>query len=306
MNWMQVCIETTEDAADLVSSVLIDAGAAGVEIEGGSHPDATGDEWPSDSPASDTVLIKAYYGEQEFEKVFEFIKPQLALMRSSSDIDMGPLYISVGMVADTDWNENFRKHFTAFRAAGNIVIKPTWEQYEYRDGDIVIEMDPGMAFGSGEHETTRMCLELVQKYMREGASVLDVGCGSGILGIACAKLGAGEVLALDNDGTSVRVTRDNALQNGAGHLTVRQSDLLKRADKKAYDLVLANIITDIIMRLNADVAGYMATDGVYIMSGIIEDRLGDVLESLDRHGFTVIETMSMGDWRAVAARRRDA
>jgi ribosomal protein L11 methyltransferase len=305
MNWKQVSISTTDGSADIVSSIMIDAGATGAEIEGGMVPEPVGDEWTGDLAPLQGVNVKAYFGEDGFEATYEYIRERLETLRES-DTDAGDLKITVNTVADTDWNENFRKHFTTFRAAGHVVIKPTWEEYKQEAGDIVIEMDPGMAFGSGVHETTRMCLELLQKHMKPGASVLDVGCGSGILGIACAKLGAKDVLALDYDPVSVKVTKDNAAANGVSVLEARKSDLLGNAGNKTYDLITANIIADIIIRLNSGVAAYMNPGAVYIMSGIIMDRLDDVLNSLEANGFDVIETMSMADWRAVAARLKGA
>ena len=303
MNWKQICIQTTEVAADLISSVLIDAGATGVEMEGGSVPAAHRDEYlaqPGDNSADMTV--KAYYGEDGFPDTLAYVHSRLAALKDETEA--GLLTVTVNTVADTDWNENFKKHFTTFRAAGCFVVKPTWEEYKSDSGDIVIEIDPGMAFGSGTHETTRMCLELLQKYMPPKAAVLDVGCGSGILGIAAAKLGARNVLALDYDSVSVTVAHENAQANGAHVMDVRRSDLLKNAPDEKYDIILANIIADIVIRLNENAGNYLAENGVYIMSGIIDEREGDVLSSLERNGFFVIETLQMADWRAIAARKR--
>ena len=304
MNWKQVGVSTTDEAADIVSSIMIDAGATGAEIDGGSVPELVGDECAGDIAPPQDVVVKAYFGEDGFEATYEFIRERLETLRASGT-DAGELEITVNTVADTDWNENFKKHFKTFRAAGNVVIKPTWEEYHPETGDIVIEMDPGMAFGSGVHETTRMCLELVQKYMQPGASVLDVGCGSGILGIAASKLGAREVLALDYDGVSVKVAQDNAQHNGV-QLEARRSDLLQNAYKRTYDIILANIIADIIIRLNEHVRDYLEQEGVFIISGIIADRLDEVMQSLQAHGLKPIETLQMADWRAIAVRRDDA
>jgi ribosomal protein L11 methyltransferase len=281
----------------------MDAGAAGVEMEGGSVPVAERDEYialPVENNAD--VIVKAYYGEDGFEDTLIYVHSRLDELKQAQD--MGSLSVNVNTVADTDWNENFKKHFKAFRAAGCFVVKPTWQDYPSESGDIVIEIDPGMAFGSGAHETTRMCLELLQTHMPSQASVLDVGCGSGILGIGAAKLGAKSVLALDNDSVSVCVARENAQSNGASVMEVRQSDLLQNAEKERYDVILANIIADIVIRLNESAADYLKDDGVYIISGIIDDREGDVINSLEKNGFKVVETLSMADWRAFAARKR--
>ncbi len=303
MNWKQICVKTTEEAADIVSSVLMDAGAGGVEIEGGSVPRANRDEYLEYAMNDGGIVtVKAYYGEMGFSDTLEFVKTRLAGIKNDAGIGLAD--ISVNTVPDTDWNENFKMNFKAFRAAGRFVVKPTWQQIDAEDGDIIIEIDPGMAFGSGEHETTRMCLELLQKHMPPKASVLDVGCGSGILGIGAAKLGAASVLALDNDAVSVEVAGKNAAANGAAVMEVRHSDLLQNADKKKYDIILANIIADIILRLNENVAGYLKDDGVYIVSGIIAEREDEIHSSLEQNGFCVIESVAMTDWRAMAARKR--
>lgn len=304
MNWKQVSVATTDEAADVVASILIDAGAGGAEVVGGTTPEPQGDEWADDLAPLMGVTVRAYFGEDGFEAVYEDIRERLETLHSA-DEGAGTLEVTVDTVPDTDWNENFRKHFSTFRAAGRVVIKPTWQEYQPQTDDVVIEMDPGMAFGSGDHETTRLCLELLQKYMKSGNTVLDVGCGSGILAIAADKLGADEVLALDYDGVSVKVARENAEHNSA-QIETRRSDLLRNADRKQYDIILANIIADIVIRLNEDVRDYLAPDGIYIISGVVSDRLDEVTQSLRAHGLVPVETLAMGDWRAVAARSDDA
>ena len=306
MDWKRIGIETTQDAADLISSILLDAGASGVEIKGGEVPAPQSDEMAGKDTPFDTVVVRAYYDAAVAEDALAYINERIGALLRTAETNVGSLRILVKNVADMDWNASFKKHFTTFCAAGCIVIKPTWETYCAKKGEIVIEMDPGVAFGSGTHETTRMCLELACRYMQAEASVLDVGCGSGILGIAAAKLGAKRVLCLDNDPASVRVTKENAQRNDIGILEARQSDLLSDADNAQYDVVFANIIADAIIRLNRDVAPFMAPGAVYIVSGVIEERLGDVMASLTLNGFETIETLAMGEWRAIAARRDDA
>ncbi len=304
MNWKKVSIKTNEKTGDLISSVLVDAGASGVEIKGGSVPQAKGDEYGEDAKSMPETIIIAYYGESGFEETLNKIKSSLLTLSESGITETGSLELRIDEVIDTDWNENFKKNFTTFRAAGNIIIKPTWEKYDKAPEEIVIEMDPGMAFGSGVHETTKMCLQLVQKYKpdNKGWSLLDVGCGSGILSIAGAKLGAEKITSLDYDSVSVEVTKENAERNGV-ELEAIQSDLLKNAQIYKYDVVFANIIADIIIRLNGSIKEYMKDNTVYIISGIIEDRLDDVLKSLEINGFSVIETLAMADWRALAVRK---
>lgn len=300
MNWKKVSIITSEIDSDVAASVLMDAGAAGVELSGGSVPEALSDEYALPEAATEQVVVSAYFGEDGFDALLENIKNRLGEV--FSDSEEGVPDVALETVADTDWNENFKKNFKAFRAAGCFVVKPSWEDYPASEQDIVLEIDPGMAFGTGDHESTRMCLALLERFMVPGASVLDVGTGSGILGMAAMKLGAIRVLALDYDPVSVTVARKNATNNGV-EMEVRQSDLLKNADEGTYNIVLANIVADILIRLNADIGKYLSEKGVYILGGIIEERLEDVKASLVRGGFEIIDIMAMSAWRAIAARK---
>ena len=298
MNWKKISIKTTEENADIAASVLMDLGAGGVEMQGGSVPEAASDEYTLPGAESDAVTVSAYFGEDGADALAETLRARLCDIFPDT-----PPELSVETVPDTDWNENFRRNFKAFRAAGRFVIKPSWEDYPAEADDIVLQIDPGMAFGTGDHESTRMCLELLQKYMQPGSRVLDVGTGSGILGIAAKKLGASSVLALDYDPVSVRVAAENAAANGVV-METRQSDLLGHADGGPYDVVLANIVADILIRLNRDIVPYLKQGGAYILGGIIEERLEDVTASLVQNGMDVVETLAMNDWRAVAARKR--
>jgi ribosomal protein L11 methyltransferase len=297
MNWKLISIDTSEENADIVASVLMDAGAGGVEIKGGSVPEATSDEYSLPDAETDEVSVSAYFGEDGADELAEALRARLDEIFPDA-----PPSMTVTTVPDTDWNENFRRNFTAFRAAGCFIIKPSWEEYQAEKDDIVLEIDPGMAFGTGDHESTRMCLELLQKYMTTGSSVLDVGTGSGILSIAAMKLGASRALALDYDPVSVKVAAENAAVNGVV-MEARQSDLLQNADGGPYDMVLANIVADILIRLNRGIAPLMTDGGIYILGGIIEERLKDVTDSLTANGFDIIETRAMAAWRAVAARK---
>jgi len=297
MNWKRISITTTEEKADIVASILMDAGANGVEMEGGSVPEAASDEYSLPEAATETVIVSAYFGEDGFDLLAEGVRSRMNEVFPDEQAN-----ITVKTVPDTDWNENFRKNFTAFRAAGRFVIKPSWEEYQASSDDIILQIDPGMAFGTGDHESTRMCLQLLQKYMTPGAAVLDVGTGSGILGIAAKKLEASYVLAMDYDPVCVKVARENAEANSEV-VEVRQSDLLKNADGGPYDIVLANIVADILIRLNRSVPEYIKENGVYILGGIIEERLQDVKSSLLLNGFDVLETLEIADWRAIAARK---
>ena len=182
------------------------------------------------------------------------------------------------------------------------MIKPTWEDYEAGEKELVIEIDPGMAFGTGTHETTSGCIQLMEKYMKPGDKVLDVGCGSGILSIAAALLGSRDILAIDIDPVAVEVTRENVeLNKISEYVDTRYGDLTKGVSYRA-DIVVANLMADLVMMLTKDVAKHLEDGGIYISSGIIDFKEEEVCETLKRYGFEIIEILKKGEWCTVAAR----
>ncbi|MEX1307323.1 MAG: 50S ribosomal protein L11 methyltransferase [Eubacteriales bacterium] len=199
---------------------------------------------------------------------------------------------------DSEWKDVWKTYFKPFKAGTHIVICPKWEEYSAAPDDIVVTIDPGAAFGSGLHETTKMCIAALEKHVSPGATVLDVGCGSGILGISATKLGAKRVWALDYDPASVSAAKENAGYNHVD-MTVLQSDLLASAPRVKADVIVANIVADIIIELNKTVKDYLTENGIYIVSGIIAERLNDVVESLENHEFEVLNIDKMGEWRAI-------
>ena len=181
------------------------------------------------------------------------------------------------------------------------MIKPTWEDYEAGEKELVIEIDPGMAFGTGTHETTSGCIQLMEKYMKPGDKVLDVGCGSGILSIAAALLGSRDILAIDIDPVAVEVTKENVeLNNVSEYVDTRYGDLTKGVSYRA-DIVVANLMADLVMMLTKDVAKHLEDGGIYISSGIIDFKEEEVCETLKRCGFEIIEILKKGEWCTVAA-----
>ena len=182
------------------------------------------------------------------------------------------------------------------------MIKPTWEDYEAGEKELVIEIDPGMAFGTGTHETTSGCIQLMEKYMKPGDKVLDVGCGSGILSIAAALLGRRDILAIDIDPGAVEVTRENVeLNNVSEYVDTRYGDLTKGVSYRA-DIVVANLMADLVMMLTEDVEKHLEDGGIYISSGIIDFKEEEVCETLKRCGFEIIEILKKGEWCIIAAR----
>lgn len=242
--------------------------------------------------ASVSVYIPA---ERSASDSIAFIRERL----SEAGID-GKLEI-VG-VNEEDWANTWKAYYKTTRIGKNMVIVPAWESYEPKPEDIVISMDPGMAFGTGTHETTKLVIELLEKYTEKGTRMLDVGCGSGILAICAAKLGAKECKAYDIDPVAVRVARENIENSGLCNITCDQSDLLRQVDLAGgkYKLVTANIVADIIIRLAPDVGEYMEDDAVLLASGIITERADEVISVLEQNNFKVIENRTENGWCALA------
>ena len=204
--------------------------------------------------------------------------------------------------SEEDWANSWKEFYKPFKV-GKIVIVPAWEDYEANDGEIIVSMDPGMAFGTGTHETTRLIISLLQKYVKEGDSLLDVGTGSGILAICGAKLGAENCRAYDIDPMSVRVANENIRESGLeDKITCAQSDLLRQVENRVggYDIICANIVADIIIRMTPDVAPFMSEKTVLLASGIIAERCDDVVRCFEQHGFKIVERAEDNGWCALA------
>ena len=205
-------------------------------------------------------------------------------------------------VNEEDWANSWKQYYKPVKIGEKIVICPAWERYTPAAGEIVIRMDPGMAFGTGTHETTRLVIRLLEKYTKAGCRMLDVGTGTGILAICASRLGADICRAYDIDPTAVRVARENIQDSGLTNVTCDQSDLLKHVSLEGgqYDLVCANIVADIIIRMTPDVGKYMKDHAVLLASGIIAERCDDVVACFEQNGFRVVELMTDNDWCGLA------
>lgn len=204
-----------------------------------------------------------------------------------------------GMNED-DWSESWKQYYKPI-PLGKVTIVPAWETYEAAPGEVIIKMDPGMAFGTGTHETTRLVMRIMQDIVLGGERVLDVGTGSGILSICASKLGAEWVNAYDIDPVAVKVAKENAEADGCNNITVGVSDLLRGVEKQAggYDLCVANIVADIIIRMMPDIGSYLRDGAPLILSGIISERKDEVIEAVEKHGFTVQREERENDWVAL-------
>ncbi len=212
--------------------------------------------------------------------------------------------VTLSGVREEDWADSWKQYYHPIHTGRRLVIVPVWEEYEAQPGELTVLMDPGMAFGTGTHETTRLCASLLEDVVRPGASVLDVGCGSGILAICASKLGASECFACDIDPVAVRIARENAARNGTDNVTAAVSDLLAGVPQKRYDVCVANIVADVILRMAPDVERYLKPDGVLIVSGIIEERADEVIAALEQNGYVIADSRRENGWYAGAAKKR--
>ena len=209
-------------------------------------------------------------------------------------------------VNEEDWANSWKKYYKPIKTGRRLVIVPVWETYEKQPGETIVLMEPGMAFGTGTHETTRLCAGFVEDYVIEGCKVLDVGCGSGILAIAASKLGAGSCFACDIDPVAIKVAKENTVLNDTPNVECAVSDLLKQAPipDGGYDVIVSNIVADVIIRLSPDVDKYLAKNGTYIVSGIIEERANEVIDALDGDGYKPVAERYENGWYAAAFKRK--
>lgn len=218
-----------------------------------------------------------------------------------SDVCLGSLHVTHQILDDEDWKDNWKEYFKPTKVSEKIVVKPTWYDYEKKADDLVIEIDPGMAFGTGTHETTSLCIKMMEKYMKLEDKVLDVGCGSGILAIAAALLGSKDILGVEIDPVAVEVAKENVELNHVGNVVkVQEGDLTKGLDYKA-NLVVANLMADLVMMLTKDVAKHMTKDGIYISSGILVEKIPQVSKVIEENGFEILQVVTDDMWSAIVA-----
>lgn len=306
MKWFEIKIITTSEASDAVSEMLSSLGAGGVSIEDPrdilsqlDNPDSLdfADEEFMNS-LGDDVTTKAYFSsESHGEGLTELVKEKLAYI--TTFLDTGKGFSGISVVDDEDWATAWKKYYKPFKLTGTIVVRPSWEEYNAQDGETVIELDPGMAFGTGTHETTRLCAGLIEKYINRNDRVLDLGCGTGILSIVAAKLGASSVLAADIDEMAVRITRENAAINREEHVITGTKGILQDLKPVAYDIIVANIIADVIIGLSGRISLYLRQGGFFISSGIIRERHDEVIAAYTKNGLSYVETLIEGEWVAI-------
>lgn len=311
MKWAEISIQTTHEATEAVANIFHDLGASGVIIEdpvliNAYRSSGTWDYCDLPEPADiEIVTVKAYL------PVDDQLDDKLGLFEQKvNDLEQHNLNKGCGLinwveVQDEDWASAWKEYFHPVKVSEHIVIKPSWEDYFPAVDDIVIELDPGMAFGTGTHHTTVLCIRLLDELVKTGDTVFDVGTGSGILAVAAAKLGAASVHAIDLDPVAVRVAQENVSMNSVQHTVVTaQGDLLTGVSGQA-DIIVANIIADVIIQILNDLPARLKDDGAFIASGIIIERLSDVTAAMLDHKFIIEKVVEEGGWAAIVARKGD-
>lgn len=297
MQWIEIAVTVPPDLADLAASVLEDYGHQGVSI---SRDDIQPDHWDEgELPDPVAMIVRAYMVANE----------QAEAARATLDVVLTTRGLPPAvytLVDDEDWAEAWKSHYHTTRIGRHFVIRPIWEAYDPQPGDLVISLDPGMAFGTGTHSTTRLCLMSLEDLMKPGLSVLDLGCGSGILAIAAAKMGASKILAVDIDPIAAKITAENAAVNGVADSIVAQQGTLEsvRGSARRFDLLLANILARIIIEMcDQGLGDIVRPGGVAIFSGIINEQVDDVRVALSRAGYQVTNVRVEGDWVSIEATR---
>lgn len=324
MKWKELTITTSEEGIEIVLARLDMLGIQQVNIvQGHDEVDALLHsaekywDYAEEAVLDAQPAVQAYFSELpengDTERMIRESIEELFSMREELGLDLGSLEIGVRTVDEEDWANNWKAYFKPINVGERLLVCPSWEEVPEDNTRAVLKIDPGMAFGTGTHHTTRMCLEMLEKSIKEGDLVADLGCGSGILSIAAALLGAREVHGIDIDPVASRVAVENAELNGVDKdsFFVMNGDILTDPDFRRsvsngeYDIVLANIVANVIIAFAYLLPSMMKKGGLLIASGIIEDRLDEVVAELEDCGLEILEIANGDDWRAVLARKLD-
>lgn len=311
MKWSELSIHTTNEAIESVSNILHEAGASGVVIEDSEEllkvrEDQFGEIWslnPDDFPV-DGVILKAYLPVNSF--LLEAVEAVKLAVNNlvNFQIDIGANIVTMSEVNEEDWATSWKKYYHPVKISQRFTIVPTWETYNPVSSDeLIIELDPGMAFGTGTHPTTVMSLQALEKAVKPGDRVIDVGTGSGVLAIGAALLGAREVQALDLDDVAVESATSNVKLNKVQEIvTVKSGNLVDTIDEPG-DVVVANILAEIIISFTDDAFKIVKPGGHYITSGIISAKKNDVKNSLEKSGFVIEDILMMEDWITIISKK---
>ncbi len=312
--WLKVSIETTSEGIEPLYGLLLSMGIEGAEIEDEAdfenflennkrYWDYVDEDLRAQMHGPTRVSVYLRDDENGRETLL-LLRENLARLKGE-DASLGALSVTLDSIDENDWFERWKQYYKPFTVGENITVVPAW--MDYAAEGVVLRINPGMLFGTGSHNTTRLCLELLEKCIAPGMRVFDVGCGSGILSILSLLLGAEHALAVDIDAAAPRVAYENAALSGISKetYTVKCANVLEEeVTDETFDVVVANIVADVIIPLSARVPRYLKEDGVFLCSGIIQDRVDDVLRALSENGFAVLEKKQDGEWWAILAKRR--
>lgn len=306
--WQELTVSVHREAEEAVSNILIEAGSQGVAISDSAdylgQEDRFGELYP-EVEQSEMVAITGYFPDNmDLQALRAQIEQDLQALKESG-LETGEISLSAQDLAEEDWADNWKKYYEPARITHDLTIVPSWTDYEAKAEEKVIRLDPGMAFGTGTHPTTKMSLFALEQVLRGGETVIDVGTGSGVLSIASSLLGAKEIFAFDLDDVAVRVAEENiALNQGTSNIHVAAGDLLKGVEQKAQ-VIVANILADILIYLTADAYRLVEDEGYLIMSGIISEKWDMVRKSAEDAGFFLETHMIQGEWNACIFKKTD-
>lgn len=300
----EITIDTTTEGSELVADILYDVSSQGVgiydtkDIVDFVKDDKTLYDISTEELLKNKVVkVKAYCEIKDEKQVLNLVRERLDNLKSNSPFNLGSLEVIVDEVDPDIWWENWKKTYKPIKA-GKVVIVPNWINYEKQDDEVIIKMDPGMAFGSGQHESTRMCLSFLEELDLKDKKIVDVGTGSGILALAAVALGATNVEAYDIDDVAVDAARNNAKYNNFDkYIKIDNSNLLAKVENK-FDIVLANITSEVLKMLAKDLRRYVNQNGIIIISGILTSLEDEVITVFKSLGFKVIERKNLGEWVA--------
>lgn len=317
MKWKKYTLKTTVEAEDLISSMMMEAGIQGIEIEDKvplteqEKQQMFVDILPELPGENDGQAYISFYLEPEENQEEMLERVRQGLQEISQYCDVGEGSIQASETEDKDWINNWKEYFHQFYV-DDILIIPSWEDVKPEDSEkMVIHIDPGTAFGTGMHETTQLCIRQIRKYVTDRTRILDVGCGSGILGMLALKFGAAYSVGTDLDPCAVEATHENMQGNGIrpdqyevmiGNL-INDPEIQERVGYEKYDIVAANILADVLVELTPVIVSQLKTGGIYITSGIIDDKEQTVVEAVERAGLEVLEVTYQGEWVSVTARK---
>ncbi|MCR1952276.1 MULTISPECIES: 50S ribosomal protein L11 methyltransferase [unclassified Clostridium] len=307
--WIEVRVITKSEALEPVSGIFYGLDCKGVAIED-PNDILEREQGPLTWDFADinvlehkgkVAVVKAYFSEEDnIDEIINYVNEKMSEIKELG-IDTGVAKVESEKMFEEDWANTWKKYYKPTKVGEKIVVKPIWEEYDAKGEELVIELDPGMAFGTGTHETTRMCMQSLEKYVKEDSTVFDVGCGSGILAIAAAKLGAKMAVGVDLDPVAVESAKENVGYNNLDNIQILYGNLVEVIDGKA-DIVVANIIAEVICILTEDVKRVLKDNGYFITSGIIHDRVDMVTKKLEETGFEVVEINKDGEWNCIVAK----